>query len=140
MRNILDQDGVDDGFLEYYWSNPLRNDDLVVDDSGNPIRGLSPGTSVKDGYFLETNLGGFSPFNFVLGSGIYPDKEYYEPEGGMCQDIPDDLSEFARGYLNRNSQKNQSSRNHPSRMMMGDVQLLLRTGAISKPRGLASFL
>ncbi len=99
VRNILGQDGVDDGFLEYYWSNPLRNDDLVVDDSGNTIRGLSPGTSVKDGYFLEANLGGVFPSNFVIGSGIYPDKNTYEPEGGMCQDIPDDLSLFAREYL-----------------------------------------
>ncbi len=98
VRNILDQDGVDDGFLEYYWSDPRRDDDLVVDDSGNPIRGLSPGTSVKLGYFLQTNLG-FSPYDVVIGSGIYPDKNTYEPEGGMCQDIPDDLSELARGYL-----------------------------------------
>ncbi len=99
VRDMLDQEGVDDAFLEYYWSDPRRNDDLVVDDSGNPIRGLSPGTSVKLGYFLETDFGGVFPSNHVLGSGIHPDQEYYVPEGGMCQDIPDDLSEFARGYL-----------------------------------------
>ncbi len=99
VRNVLDQEGVTDGFITYYWSDPTDPDDLVVDDSGNPIRGLSPGTSVKDGYFLQTNFSGLLRFSFVLGSGIYPDEEYYEPEGGMCQDIPDDLSLFARGYL-----------------------------------------
>ncbi len=100
VSNILEQEGVTDGFIKYYWSNPLRNDDLVVDDSGNPLRGLSPGTSVKDGYFLETNFG-ILPFNFVIGSGIYTDEKYYIPEGGMCQDIPDDLSEAARARLGK---------------------------------------
>jgi len=88
-----------DGSLEYYWSNPLKDDDLVVDDSGNPIRGLSPGTSVKLGYFLTTNFGGTTKADFVLGSGIYTGEEYYIPESGMCQDIPDDLSELARDHL-----------------------------------------
>ncbi len=99
VSNILDQDGVDDGFITYYWSDPRTDDDLVVDDSGNPIRGLSPGTSVKFGYFLEADMAGVFLSQYVLGSGIYLDQEYYEPEGGMCQDIPDDLSLFARQYL-----------------------------------------
>ncbi len=95
----LGQEGVTEDFLIYYWSDPTKPDDVVVDDSGNSIRGLSTGTSVKLGYFLETDLGGFFPSNHVLGSGIYLDEEYYVPEGGMCEDIPDDLSLFARGYL-----------------------------------------
>lgn len=90
-----------DGLLEYYWSNPLKDDDLVVDESGNPIRGLSPGTSVKLGYFLTTNFGGATKSDFVLGSGIYPEKEYYVPESGMCQDPPDYLSETARNNLDK---------------------------------------
>ncbi len=89
-----------DGFLEYYWSNPVKDDDIVVDASENPIRGLSPGTSVKLGYFLTTTFGGEGATSFVIGSGIYPeDQEYYVPEGGMCQDIPDYLTETARQYL-----------------------------------------
>ena len=88
-----------DGFLEYYWSNPVKPDDRVVDASGNPIRGLSPGTSVKLGYFLTTNFGGTIKVDFVLGSGIYTGEEYYIPENRMCQDIPDDLSELARDHL-----------------------------------------
>ncbi len=102
VSNILDQDGVDDGFLEYYWSDPRQTDDLVVDDDGNSIRGLSPGTSVKIGYFLETDFD--IPFGatFIIGSGIYPeDQEYYVPEGEMCQDVPDDLSLVSRTYLDR---------------------------------------
>ncbi len=100
VRNILDQEGRTDGFLEYYWSDPRTSDDLVVDDSGNPIRGLSPGTSVKLGYFLESSFGGSAEDSkFVIGSGIYPDQEYYVPDGGVCQDVPDDLSEAARARL-----------------------------------------
>ncbi len=96
--DMLSQEGVTEGFLRYYWSDPTKPDDVVVDDSGNPIRGLSTGTSVKLGYFKETTS--LIPGSlFVLGSGIYPDEEYYVPEGGMCQGIPDDLSLFAREYL-----------------------------------------
>ena len=91
-----------DGFLEYYWSNPVKDDDRVVDASGNPIRGLSPGTSVKLGYFLTTTFGGEVRSSFVIGSGIYPeDQEYYVPESGMCQDIPDYLSQTARNNLDK---------------------------------------
>ena len=91
-----------DGFLEYYWSNPVKTDDRVADASGNPIRGLSPGTSVKLGYFLTTNFRGGTQTNFVIGSGIYPeDQEYYVPESGVCQDIPDYLTETARQHLDK---------------------------------------
>lgn len=91
-----------DGFLEYYWSNPVKDDDIVVDASGNPIRGLSTGTSVKLGYFLTTNFRGGTLSDFVIGSGIYPeDQEYYVPESGVCQDIPDYLTETARQHLDK---------------------------------------
>lgn len=91
-----------DGFLEYYWSNPVKTDDRVADASGNPIRGLSPGTSVKLGYFLTTNFRGGTLSDFVIGSGIYPeDQEYYVPESGVCQDIPDYLTETARQHLDK---------------------------------------
>ena len=74
----------------------------MVDASGNPIRGLSTGTSVKLGYFLKTTFGGLTSREFVLGSGIYPeDQEYYVPEGGTCQAIPDGLSETARAHLDK---------------------------------------
>lgn len=96
------QEDPPDGFLEYYWSNPVKDNDRVVDASGNPIRGLSPGTSVKLGYFLTTNFRGGTRSEFVIGSGIYPeDKEYYVPESGMCQDHPDYLTETARQHLDK---------------------------------------
>ena len=100
VSDIVDRQG--DGFLEYYWSNPLRDDDLVVDENGDPIRGLSPGTSVKLGYFLETNFGGAAIIDYVLGSGIYPDKKYSAPdESGMCQPEPEGLSQLALDNLHK---------------------------------------
>jgi len=89
-------------FFEYYWSNPVKDDDLVVDEDGKFIQGLSPGTSLKTGYVLPTTFGGETKANFVILSGIYPeDREQYVPEGGMCHPIPDNLSAFARDQLHR---------------------------------------
>lgn len=92
----------DDRFVEYYWSNPVKDDDVVLDEDGNPIPGLSPGTSLKVSYVLPTNFGGAIRANFVIVSGIYPeDRKRYVPESGMCHPIPDNLSAFARDQLHR---------------------------------------
>ena len=98
----LDEQDEDNRFFEYYWSDPAKTDDKVQDEDGNPIPGLSPGTSVKVGYVLPTTFGGATEGNFVILSGIYPegDKDYYIPEGGMCQPIPENLSADAREHLN----------------------------------------
>ncbi len=98
----LEEQDENNRFVEYYWSNPVRDDDKVLAEDGNPIPGLSPGTSLKVSYVLPTTFGGATRANFVIVSGIYPeDREYYEPEGGTCQPIPDDLSAFARDQLHR---------------------------------------
>ncbi|MCY4379612.1 MAG: hypothetical protein OXC39_07305 [Candidatus Dadabacteria bacterium] len=95
-----DDDTPNEGFLRYYWTNPdLEGADGVNDENGNPIEGLSPGTSVKLGYFIRTNFGLGEDY-LVLGSGIYPEGEtYYEPESGKCEDPPDTLPESSREYL-----------------------------------------
>lgn len=101
IANALEKQNEDDRFFRYYWSNPVKDDDKVRDEDGNPVPGLSPGTSVKVGYVLPTTFGGATEGNFVILSGIYPeDEEYYEPEGGMCQPIPENLSADAREHLN----------------------------------------
>ena len=99
----LEEQDEDDRFFEYYWSNPAKTDDKVRDDDGNPIPGLSPGTSLKMGYVLPTTFGGATEGNFVILSGIYPegDKDYYIPESGMCHPIPDNLSASAREHLHK---------------------------------------
>ena len=89
-------------FFEYYWSNPVKDDDKVRDEDGAPIQGLSPGTSLKVGYVLPTTFGGATRADFVILSGIYPeDRKQYVPEGGTCHPIPDNLSQFARDQLHR---------------------------------------
>ena len=98
----LEEQDEDDRFVEYYWSNPVKDDDVVLDEDGNPIPGLSPGTSLKVSWILPTNFGGATRANFVIVSGIYPeDEKRYVPEGGMCHPIPDNLSAFARDQLHR---------------------------------------
>ena len=98
----LDEQDEDNRFFEYYWSNPAKTDDKVRDGDGNPVPGLSPGTSVKVGYVLPTTFGGETRANFVILSGIYPeDREYYVPEGGMCQPPPENLSASAREHLHK---------------------------------------
>lgn len=47
----LEEQDEDNRFFEYYWSNPVKDDD-IFDEDGNRIQGLSPGTSVKVGYVL----------------------------------------------------------------------------------------
>ena len=97
----LEEQDENNRFFEYYWSNPVKDDD-IFDEDGNRIQGLSPGTSVKVGYVLPTNFGGATIANFVILSGIYPeDRKYYEPEGGMCHPIPDNLSALARDQLHK---------------------------------------
>ena len=97
----LEEQDENNRFFEYYWSNPVKDDD-IFDEDGNRIQGLSPGTSVKVGYVLPTTFGGETKANFVILSGIYPeDKEYYEPEGGTCHPIPDNLSALARDQLHK---------------------------------------
>ena len=98
----LEEQDENNRFFEYYWSNPVKTNDRVRDEDGNPIQGLSPGTSVKVGYVLPTTFGGATRANFVILSGIYPeDREHYVPEGGMCHPIPDNLSAQARDQLHR---------------------------------------
>lgn len=102
IAQSLDEQDENNRFFEYYWSNPAKTNDRVTDEGGNPIQGLSPGTSVKVGYVLPTTFGGATKANFVILSGIYPeDKEYYEPEGGTCHPIPDNLSALARDQLHK---------------------------------------
>lgn len=98
----LDEENENNRFFEYYWSNPVKDDDRVRDEDGNPIQDLSPGTSLKVGYVLPTTFGGETKANFVILSGIYPeDRKQYVPEGGMCHPIPDHLSDFALDQLHR---------------------------------------
>ena len=102
ITQSLEEQNENNRFFEYYWSNPAKTNDKVTDEDGNPIQGLSPGTSVKVGYVLPTTFGGATRANFVILSGIYPeDREYYEPEGGMCHPVPDNLSSLARDQLHR---------------------------------------
>ena len=96
------EEDEDNRFFEYYWSNPVKDDDKVRDEDGDPIQGLSPGTSLKVGYVLPTTFGGATRADFVILSGIYPeDRKQYVPEGGMCHPIPGNLSAFARDQLHR---------------------------------------
>ena len=100
VRRIAEADG--EGFTTYYWDNPVKNGDEVVGQNGDPIPGIPPGTSVKRGYFIQTNFEGLLPTTYVLGSGIYPDGETsYTPESGKCDPVPDDLSETARAALEK---------------------------------------
>jgi hypothetical protein len=102
IAQSLEEQDENNRFFEYYWSNPTKTNDKVTDEDGSPIQGLSPGTSVKVGYVLPTTYGGATRANFVILSGIYPeDREYYEPEGGTCHPIPDNLSALARDQLHR---------------------------------------
>ena len=102
IAQSLEEQDENNRFFEYYWSNPAKTNDKVTDEGGNPIQGLSPGTSVKVGYVLPTTFGGATRANFVILSGIYPeDREHYEPEGGTCHPIPDNLSALARDQLHR---------------------------------------
>lgn len=100
-----DDDTPDEGFLRYYWTNPDLGGTDGVNENGNPIEGLSPGTSVKLGYFRQTDffpLGLSSPKEYVLGSGIYPEGEtYYVPESGECEAPPETLPESSHAYLDQ---------------------------------------
>ena len=102
IAKALEEQNEDNRFFQYYWSNPVKTDDKVRDENGNPIQGLSPGTSVKTGYVLPTTFGGVTRANFVILSGIYPeDREYYVPEGGKCHPTPGNLSALALDQLPR---------------------------------------
>ena len=96
-------DTPNEGFLKYYWTNPeLEGADRVVDESGNRIEGLSPGRSVKLGYFLKTSFIQGRPASYVLVSGIYPEGEtYYVPESGECEPPPDTLSDASKEHLDK---------------------------------------
>ena len=97
IAKALEKQDEDNRFFEYYWSDPAKTDDKVRDEDGNPIQGLSPGTSLKVGYVLPTTFGGATEGNFVILSGIYPEgEEHYVPEGEMCHPIPENLSADAR--------------------------------------------
>ena len=98
----LEEEDENNRFVEYYWSNPVKTNDKVQDEDENPIPGLSPGTSLKMSYVLQTTFGGATRANFVIVSGIYPeDREQYVPEGEMCQPIPETLSASAREHLHK---------------------------------------
>ncbi len=97
-----DDDTPNEGFITYYWDNPDVEGDEVTDENGNPIEGLSPGTSVKRGYFKRTNFVQGSSTYYVLGSGIYPEGEtYYVPESGECESPSDTLPESSREHLSK---------------------------------------
>ena len=106
-RNVYEEvtkqdDTPNEGFITYYWDDPVKEGDEVTDDNGNPIEGLSPGTSVKRGYFIRTNFVPGSPTYYVIGSGIYPEGEtYYVPESGECEPPPDTLPESSREHLSK---------------------------------------
>lgn len=106
-RNVYEEvnkqdDTPNEGFITYYWDDPVKEGDEVTDDNGNPIEGLSPGTSVKRGYFKRTNFIQGSSTYYVLGSGIYPEGEtYYVPESGECEPPPDTLPESSHEHLSK---------------------------------------
>ena len=103
LLRLEDQD-EDGPFCRILWSNPVKYDDVVLDEDENPIPGLSPtGTSLEGGYVLPTNFGGATRANFVIGSGIYPEeyKNLTFPRAGCVIPSLITYQSFARDQLHR---------------------------------------